>query len=560
MISTYDLLLATPCVPVLHLHHVLHARMSSGVLLSAMGMGMDRLFVLQLLMSAACLLVLLLRYRAVKPEKTRRRRSPGLTQWPIVGILPAIVSNIHRIFEGVTGMLALSGLNYQCRFWFAGFRYFITCDPANVRHIFTSNFENYPKGDVFAQMFDILGGGIFNSDGERWRSQRTKAQMLMTTPRYRAFVAQSSLDKAVQSVLPFLAHVADSDTTCDLQDVFTRWSFDTTCNLVFGVDPGCLAIGLPDVPFARAMDDVLRTVFVRHIMPVTCWKMMRRLDVGHERKNAAARRTADEFVAATIASRRAAYNKHRADKSAADLLSSFICDEEIAGDPDADVYIRDMTMNLLVAGRDATSSALSWFSYLIATNPRVEKKLLEELAPIAARKPVGPNGMVAFEAGELKNLLYLHAAVCECLRLYPSLPVETKAVAAHDVLPSGHEVRPGDKILVFNYSMGRMKRVWGADCREFRPERWISEDGKLRYVPSNKFVAFNSGPRTCLGKEMVLVQMKVTVAAVAWNFAVEVVPGHVVEPKLSIILHMKNGLLVRVKRRSGNPAMIGKQQ
>uniref|UniRef100_A0A8R7RG28 Cytochrome P450 86B1 n=1 Tax=Triticum urartu TaxID=4572 RepID=A0A8R7RG28_TRIUA len=361
-------------------------------------------------------------------------------------------------------------------------------------------------------MFDILGGGIFNSDGERWRSQRTKAQMLMTTPRYRSFVAQSSLDKVEQSVLPFLAHAADSDTTCDLQDVFTRWSFDTTCNLVFGVDPGCLAIGLPDVPFARAMDDVLRTVFVRHIMPVTCWKVMRRLDVGHETP---ARRPADESVAATIASRRAAYSKQGANKSSADLLSSFICDEEIAGDPDADTYIRDMTMNLLVAGRDATSSALSWFSYLI-----------------------------------LKNLLYLHAAVCECLRLYPSLPVETKAVAAHDVLPSGHEVRPGDKILVFNYSMGRMKRVWGADCREFRPERWISEDGKLRYVPSNKFVAFNSGPRTCLGKEMVLVQMKVTVAAVAWNFAVEVVPGHVVEPKLSIILHMKNGLLVRVKRRS----------
>jgi cytochrome P450 len=126
------------------------------------------------------------------------------------------------------------------------------------------------------------------------------------------------------------------------------------------------------------------------------------------------------------------------------------------------------------------------------------------------------------------------------------------------VLPSGHEVRPGDKILVFNYSMGRMKRVWGPDCREFKPERGISDDGKLRYVPSNKFVAFNSGPRTCLGKEMVLVQMKVTVAAVAWNFAVEVVPGHVVEPKLSILLHMKNGLLVRVKRRS--EVVMSKQQ
>ncbi|XP_051209630.1 noroxomaritidine synthase-like [Lolium perenne] len=526
-------------------------------------MEMDWFFVLQFFMSSLCLLgIILHRYRALqKTNKTkqRRRRPLGLTQWPIIGVVPAILSNIHRIFDGVTGLLALSDLNYQCRFWFAGFRYFITCDPANVRHIFTSNFENYPKGDAFAQMFDILGGGIFNSDGERWRRQRTKAQMLMTTPRYRAFVERSSLEKAEKSVLPFLAHVADTaGASCDLQDVFMRWSFDTTSNLVYGVDPGCLSIGLPEVPFARAMDDALRTVFLRHIIPMTCWKAMRRLNVGHERKNAAAQRTADSFVAATIASRRAAYQKQGADKSAADLLSSFICDEEISDDPDADAYIRDMTLNLLVAGRDATSSALSWFFYLLATNPRVEQKLLEELAPIAAHKKTSIGSMVAFEAGELKNLLYLHAAVCECLRLYPSLPMEHKAVVARDVLPSGHEVRPGDKILVFNYSMGRMKRVWGPDCREFKPERWISDDGKLRYVPSNKFVAFNSGPRTCLGKEMVLVQMKVTVAAVAWNFAVEVVPGHVVEPKLSILLHMKNGLLVRVKRRS--EVVMSKQQ
>jgi len=40
---------------------------------------------------------------------------------------------------------------------------------------------------------------------------------------------------------------------------------------------------------------------------------------------------------------------------------------------------------------------------------------------------------------------------------------------------------------------------------------------------------------------MAFAQMKTAAAAVLWNFAVELVPGHVVEPKLSIILHMKNG-------------------
>jgi cytochrome P450 len=105
--------------------------------------------------------------------------------------------------------------------------------------------------------------------------------------------------------------------------------------------------------------------------------------------------------------------------------------------------------------------------------------------------------------------------------------------------------------------MGRMEGVWGKDCAEFRPERWLSEEAagtkkkKLRYEPSYKFISFNAGPRTCLGKEMAFVQMKTAAAAVLWNFAVELVPGHVVKPKLSIILHMKDGLAVRVRRRDG---------
>jgi cytochrome P450 len=58
----------------------------------------------------------------------------------------------------------------------------------------------------------------------------------------------------------------------------------------------------------------------------------------------------------------------------------------------------------------------------------------------------------------------------------------------------------------------------GEDCLEFRPERWLSEDGsKLRYVPSHKFLAFNSGPRMCLGKDIGMRQMKTVLATIVWN-------------------------------------------
>ncbi|KAG0488465.1 hypothetical protein HPP92_007276 [Vanilla planifolia] len=55
-------------------------------------------------------------------------------------------------------------------------------------------------------------------------------------------------------------------------------------------------------------------------------------------------------------------------------------------------------------------------------------------------------------------------------------------------------------------------------------------------------MAFNCGPRTCLGKEVAFTQLKTAAAAVLKEFRVVMVEGHVVAPKVSIILQMRNGL------------------
>ncbi|XP_037480930.1 noroxomaritidine synthase 3-like [Triticum dicoccoides] len=488
----------------------------------------------------------LLYYRHLQSKKTCKEEP---TEWPLVGHLFGMIADLRRpnYHDWATVILAGTRHNFAGHTGLAGVRFFVTCDPSNVRHIFTSNFLNYPKGEEFAEIFDVLGHGIFNADGESWQRQRAKSQLLMAAPRFRSFSARCSRDKVEKSLLPFLAHAADAGARCDLHDVFLRLTFDMTCKLVFGVDPSCLQIGLPDVPFARAMDNVLETVILRHIIPPACWRLMYRYEVGPEKKMAVARRTIDRFAVDMIAKRRSDLNLHVDDiRESPDMLSSFICD----GDPSYE-FLRDTAVNLLLAGRDTTGTALSWFFYLLCKHPRVELRIRDELAPIAATKMVAAaNDMAVFDVTELSNMVYLHAALCECLRLYPPVPFQHKVAAHSDVLPSGHQMKTGDKILVYSYSMGRMDGVWGKDCMEFRPERWIADDGKLRYEPSYKFIAFNTGPRTCLGKEVAFTQMKVVVAAMLWNFTVEAVPEHVVEPKLSIILHMKNGFAVTMKRRN----------
>ena len=68
-------------------------------------------------------------------------------------------------------------------------------------------------------------------------------------------------------------------------------------------------------------------------------------------------------------------------------------------------------------------------------------------------------------------------------------------------------------------------------------------------VPAHKFIPFNAELRSCLGKKVSVAQMKCVVAAVLWNLDFMVLQGHAGEPKLSVVLQMKKGLMAKDKKR-----------
>jgi cytochrome P450 len=185
---------------------------------------------------------------------------------------------------------------------------------------------------------------------------------------------------------------------------------------------------------------------------------------------------------------------------------------------DENKFLRDTSFNLLAAGRDTISSALTWFFWLVATHPFVEAKILEE---IKENLPSRKDNWKYLGVEGLNKLIYLHAALCEVLRLYPPVPFEHKSSLKSDVLPSGHMVESNSRIVYSLYSIGRMEKIWGEDCLEFKPERWISKKGGIIHVPSYKFIAFNAGPRTCLGKDISFIEMKMIAASILLNYQIQ---------------------------------------
>uniref|UniRef100_A0ACD5TAX7 Uncharacterized protein n=1 Tax=Avena sativa TaxID=4498 RepID=A0ACD5TAX7_AVESA len=313
-----------------------------------------------------------------------------------------------------------------------------------------------------------------------------------------------------------------------------------------GTDPCTLSADMVPMHVTAAMDTVMEAAFYRHSVPVTFWKLMRWMNIGRERKLSGAEVVLRRFATDKINTRMASRSG-----TSSDILSHYINDPEyLDQDGEPGDLLRNTLINKMVALRDPIASALPWLIYNIATNPHALVGMRKELAPIAARKSNG-GGTVIFGPEETGHLLYQRAALFESLRLYPPGLIEHKTALVDDVLPSGHKVHQGDNIFISVYSMGRMESLWGQDCRDFRPDRWITEDGsKLRHVPSYKFMPFNTGPRACIGKNIAVAQITAIAATIVWNFDVEVLEKCRVKPKLSVVLQMKNGLMVKVKKRA----------
>jgi len=93
-----------------------------------------------------------------------------------------------------------------------------------------------------------------------------------------------------------------------------------------------------------------------------------------------------------------------------------------------DQYLRDIILNFMIAGKDTSANTLSWFFYMLCKNPLVEEKIAQEVRDVTCghESEQSIDKFVAKITDDtLDKMHYLHAALTETLRLYPSVPVVT---------------------------------------------------------------------------------------------------------------------------------------
>ncbi|KAL6981843.1 hypothetical protein U1Q18_023461 [Sarracenia purpurea var. burkii] len=249
-----------------------------------------------------------------------------------------------------------------------------------------------------------------------------------------------------------ISNSATSNQIIDIQDLFMKSTLDSMFNIGFGVELDSLCGSIEEgTKFRKALDDSSAITLWRHVN--VFWKIERVLNIKSEAELKKKIKVVDDFVYRLIRSKTEQMNNSPNDSS---------------------------------------------------------EKIAEEIKEATQMKEVRNFGEFAASIADeaLEKMQYLHAALTETLRLYPAVPLDGKVCFSDDTLPDGFSVRKGDWVAYQPYAMGRMRYIWGDDAQDFKPERWLDDNGIFKPESPFKFTAFQAGPRICLGKEFSYKQMK----------------------------------------------------
>ncbi|EEU37408.1 uncharacterized protein NECHADRAFT_51378 [Fusarium vanettenii 77-13-4] len=208
-------------------------------------------------------------------------------------------------------------------------------------------------------------------------------------------------------------------------------------------------------------------------------------------------------------------------------------------------------LGYLVGGHDTTSSALRWSCKYMTEDQRVQsllRKALYEAYPEAAAENRVPT---IAEITKNQHIAYLDAVIEECLRharpgaiTFRQAMVDTQILGVH--IPKGTNVglmACGPGILTPRIEVDYSKRSANSkasmekipafdesNIREFLPERWLrtqkTDSGEEETVfdpNSGPAQAFGLGPRSCFGKKLAYMELRIFFTMIFWEFKMNTV-------------------------------------
>lgn len=175
-----------------------------------------------------------------------------------------------------------------------------------------------------------------------------------------------------------------------------------------------------------------------------------------------------------------------------------------------------MCQSNIGAGSDTTAITLSSILYHLVKYPQTYQRLQNEIDTAAREGRV--SDPVTFK--ETQDLPYLQAVIKEALRIHPATGFPLARVVPRGGSTIANQFIPaGSTVGINSWVAHRNTSVYGPDAGQWRPERWLEIEEQGRGAEVEKYaLAFGLGSRTCIGKNISLLEMSKLVPQLVRKF------------------------------------------
>ena len=414
-----------------------------------------------------------------------------------------VLSSYNQIF-GDTFRLYLGGLKEAI----------VTIDPVVIQHVLKTNAENYQKSDIqVKRMGHFLGKGLLTTHGDAWRTQRRLIQKGFDRAQLDA-LSSIMQDSLADSLRDFDKEARRGPV--DIYPQLMKITFAMVARSLFGARLKDENIDLVSHTICTVQEFIVRQTLQPYLNP---WFAVS----GELRRHEDMRTRADAVLLEYI-------KKRRDEPPGHDLLQTLMDARYSDGQGMSNELILSESMQLLVAGHETSSNALSWLFYLLSSRPDCLERVRQEFDSVLGEAPLGYADVPKFE--------FTTQVINEGLRLYPPFWMIDRMAMADDRV-GDLAIPSGSTVIVYVYGAHHAPRYW-QNPENFDTERFTKANDKLR-TPFT-FLPFGAGPRGCIGGNYAMLQILMILSDLLRKYDFQLAPGQTIEARPMVILRPKHGI------------------
>ncbi|KAF9462161.1 cytochrome P450 [Collybia nuda] len=211
---------------------------------------------------------------------------------------------------------------------------------------------------------------------------------------------------------------------------------------------------------------------------------------------------------------------------------------KISSDSLGEEIIKNCAGIAYLAGSDTTVSVILTWMLAMVLHPAIQARAQAEL-----EKVVGTSRMPDFE--DQPSLPYINAMLSETLRWNPVTPLAVPHKAIHDDVYDGFYIPAGSTVVGNVWAILHDEKIY-PEPFEFKPERFLQEEGKDLPPDPIAIGAFGFGRRICPGRYFALNSAWIAIVSILSTFDITKARdtnGHEIEPAIDytdgLVIHPK---------------------